>query len=79
MQDYLRKQRSWLEIEWLPRYAPDLNPAEGIWNNVKSREMANYCPDMMNEAAARFRRGLQRVGHTRQLPFSFLRHAGLSF
>ncbi len=79
MQDYLREQRAWLTIEWLPSYAPDLNPAEGIWNNVKSREMANYCPDRMTEAAARFRRGLQRVSYTRLLPFSFLRHAGLSF
>jgi len=62
-----------------PSYAPDLNPAEGVWNNVKRREMANFCPDRMDEATDGFRRGLQRVRHTRQLPFSFLHHAGLFF
>jgi transposase len=28
MQAYLRAQRSWLTVERLPGYAPDLNPAE---------------------------------------------------
>lgn len=78
MTGFLWSQRDWLQIEWLPGYAPDLNPTEGVWNNIKGREMANLCPDLMTEAAQSFRRGLQRVGHTRKLPFSFLQHAGLS-
>jgi hypothetical protein len=41
--------------------------------------MANLCPELMQEAVAAFRRGLQRLGHTRKLPFSFLQHTGLSF
>jgi transposase len=79
MSAYLWSQRDWLEIERLPAYAPDLNPTEGVWNNIKSREMANLCPDLMQEAVTAFRRGLQRLSHTRQLPFSFLQHTGLSF
>lgn len=39
--------------------------------------MANLCLDRLEEALARFRRRIQRVAHTRQLSFSFLRHAGL--
>jgi transposase len=77
MTQFLWTQRDWLQIEWLPGYAPDLNPTEGVWNNIKGREMANLCPDLMAEAAHAFRRGLRRVGHTRALPFSFLQHAGL--
>jgi hypothetical protein len=50
-----------------------------VWNNIKSREMANLCPELMLEAATAFRRGLQRLSHTRRLPFSFLQHTGLSF
>ena len=69
----------WRQIEWLPAYAPDLNPTEGVWNNIKSREMANHCPELMQEAAHAFRSGLRRVSHTRRLPFSFLRHTGLFF
>jgi len=76
---FLWAQRSWLQIAWLPAYAPDLNPTEGVWNNIKGREMANLCPDQMPEAVSAFRRGLRRVSHTARLPHSFLAHAGLSF
>ncbi len=66
-------------MEWLPAYAPDLNPTEEVWNNIKGREMANFCGDQMSEACDAFRRGLRRVAHTARLAFSFLKHAGLSF
>ena len=79
MSQFVWSQRQWLQIEWLPAYAPDLNPTEGVWNNIKSREMANHCPELMQEAAHAFRSGLRRVSHTRRLPFSFLRHTGLFF
>jgi transposase len=79
MKRFLFKQRDWLQIEWLPGYAPDLNPAEGVWNNIKGREMANFCPDYMNEAVRAFRRGLQRVSHSQRLRSAFLSHAGLLF
>jgi len=78
MREFLQSQTDWLAVERLPGYAPDLNPTEGVWNNIKGREMANLCPELMAEAARAFRRGLQRLSHTRRLPFSFLRHAGLS-
>jgi len=78
MSQFLWTQRDWLQIEWLPGYAPDLNPTESVWNNIKGCEMANLCPELMTEATDAFRRGLRRVGHTPRLPFSFLRHAGLS-
>ena len=79
MKHFLLEQRDWLEIEWLPGYAPDLNPTEAVWNNIKGRELANFCADQIEEAANAFRTGLRRVAHTLQLPFSFLKHAGLSF
>ena len=64
MKQFLVSQRDWLQIEWLPGYAPDLNPTEGVWNNIKGKEMANLCPDHMDEATAAFRHGLQRLSHT---------------
>jgi len=79
MKHFLLLQQSWLQIEWLPGYAPDLNPTEQVWNNIKSTEMANLCPDALPEATEAFRHGLQRLSHTKDLPFSFLRHAGLFF
>ena len=36
-------ERFW--IEWLPAYAPDLNPVEHVWNHTKYGDLANYIPD----------------------------------
>jgi hypothetical protein len=35
MAAWLRRQRHWLVIEPLPGYAPDLNPVEALWANLK--------------------------------------------
>jgi transposase len=32
-----------LHLERLPAYAPDLNPAEGVWNLLKRTELPNRC------------------------------------
>jgi hypothetical protein len=79
MRRFLFEQPNWLPMEWLPGYAPDLNPTEGVWNNSKGREWPNFCADQREEATHAFRPGLRRVAHTVCLPLSFLRHAGLFF
>jgi len=35
----------WLRVEWLPPYAPDLNPVEAIWNHTKYADLPNHVPD----------------------------------
>ena len=35
----------WLVPEWLPAYAPDLNPAEQVWNHAKYADLANFIPE----------------------------------
>jgi transposase len=35
----------WLSVEWLPAYAPDLNPVEAMWSCTKYGDLANYTPD----------------------------------
>ena len=35
----------WLTVEWLPGYAPDLNPVEAIWNHTKYSDLANFIPN----------------------------------
>ena len=44
MLQYLVRARAWLTVERLPGYAPELNPVEQIWGNIKGRELANLCP-----------------------------------
>jgi putative transposase len=78
MKTWLAAQRRWLIVEQLPGYAPDLNPVELLWGNVKGRELANLCPDTIDEAHEAADAGLERVGGDGQLCFAFLDHCGLS-
>jgi hypothetical protein len=78
MTEYLRGQRRWLTVERLPGYAPELNPVEYLWGNVKGQELANLCAENLGHAATAFCGGLARVRQSPQLRFAFLRNAGLS-
>jgi len=79
MTAHLHRERRWLTVERLPGYAPDLNPVESLWGNIKGQEVANLCAANLAEATGAFRRGLSRVRSHQDLPFAFLNHAGLSF
>lgn len=79
MNAYLEQQRNWLAVERLPGYAPDLNPVETLWGNIKGQELANRCGEDLAEVGRALRGGMARVRRSRQLPFSFLKHAGISF
>ena len=41
MRAWLASRRAWLWVEPLPGYAPDLNPTEQVWGNLKANELAN--------------------------------------
>jgi hypothetical protein len=45
----LNTQRSWLVVERLPAYAPELNPAEGLWSSLKAVELANLATPTLGE------------------------------
>ena len=77
MLDWLATQRAWLRAERLPGYAPDLNPIELAWGNVKSKELANLCADTIDEVSDAAEEGLHRVSSDAPLCFAFLRHTGL--
>jgi transposase len=75
---WLRRQRHWLVVERLPGYAPDLNPVEGLWANLKGVELANLAADTVQEITTAAEGGIQRIRQTHHLAYSFLRHCGLS-
>jgi putative transposase len=78
MQAWIRHQRRWLIVERLPGYAPDLNPVEGLWGNVKGNELANLCADTIDEPADAVHAAIDRIRDDTALAFAFLRHSGLS-
>ena len=75
MTDWLGQQRKWLTVERLPGYAPELNPSEQVWGNLKSQELANLCADTIDTVAAYAVDGLQRITDDASLCSAFLRHA----
>ena len=78
MNDYLAGQRHWLRVEWLPPYAPDLNPVELLWGHAKGGDLANQLVEDTDDVVQALCRELSRA-RRRQLGYSFLAHAGLSF
>jgi transposase len=59
---YLAKQRR-LWIEWLPPYAPDLNPMDHGWGHMKYHDLANHGledVDALEEAVAEDYRRLRK-------------------
>jgi len=68
---WLRRQRSWLVVEPLPGYAPDLNPVEALWSNLKGVELANLAADTLKEVTAAAERGIGRVRGTPGAPHTW--------
>jgi transposase len=77
MKAFLATQRHWLVVERLPAYAPELNPVEALWAQLKGRSLANCGWDTIDEAAAATEDGIATIRRSQQLLFSFLEHAGL--
>jgi transposase len=78
MRAWIRTQRSWLVVERLPAYAPELNPVEGLWSSLKAVELANLTSSTLAEVIDQAHRGVERVRRTPHLAYSFLRYARLS-
>jgi transposase len=63
-------------ITWLPGYAPELNPDEGVWNQLKEEELANVSCLDLRELRAELRAGTQRLQHQPEVVRGFFREAG---
>jgi hypothetical protein len=62
----------WLELAYLPAYAPELNAVEGLWANLKGCELANRCCADRRELIATAQVGSIRVRRDPDLLRSFL-------
>jgi transposase len=47
--EYLDSTEGYIQMAFLPPYAPDLNPVEYLWAWLKRHALANYCPDNLGE------------------------------
>lgn len=74
---YLKTQKSWLTVERLPSYAPELNPQEYAWANMKTKDHVNTCSTSLEDLDDVIRRGAKRIRRNQSLLRGFLKASGL--
>jgi transposase len=66
-----------LHLERLPAYAPELNPDEGLWQQLKGVELRNLCCFNISHLHGELRNAVKRVRRKLHLIKSFFRGAKL--
>jgi transposase len=75
--DYLGSTNGKVVMEYLPGYAPELNPSEYIWAYMKQHELANFCRDTISEVQAFAARRLKSMQRRCGLIASFWKQSSL--
>ena len=73
-----RQRCSRLHVEWLPPYAPELNPVEGLWGYMKQNPLANFAASDANHLATIVCRQARRLERRTSLLRSFIHRSRLS-
>ena len=66
-----------IEFEWLPAYAPELNPTEALWSHTKYADLANFVPDDVRHLKRSVRSSLKRQAQSHSLKESYFKTAQL--
>ena len=74
---FRRHRPGWFDFEWLPAYAPELNPVEQGWNHAKYADLANFVPDDAEHLHLEVLLHLEGQRESPRLLRSFFRFAGL--
>jgi putative transposase len=74
-----RQQGSWFTVEWLPPYAPDLDPVEYVWTQSKYGDLANFLPDDIDELRRAVARLIEQYRHDPERLRSFFQEAQLVY
>ena len=75
--DFVRQPRGRLWLEFLPAYAPELNPVEYLWSHWKQHELPNFCPSTFAQLSLHARRALKRMRRRPTLVMAFWQQAQL--
>ena len=61
----------WSEVEWLPAYAPELNPVGMVWSHSKYGFLANFIPGDVEDLRQAVAASLEATGQHPPLLRSF--------
>lgn len=74
---HVEEQCGAITLEFLPAYAPELNPTECIWGYLKYHAMPNYCAAHLGDLATRARSNLRSMQRRPTLVRAFWQQAEL--
>lgn len=74
---YVASQRGAIALEFLPPYAPELNPVEYIWAYLKSHAMPNFCAKNLTHLKRHAGSRLRSMQRRRTLVAAFWQQAEL--
>src|SRR4051794_26847888 len=77
VREYVESQEGAIHLEFLPPYAPELNPVEYLWAHWKHHELANFCPKDFAELTVHARAKLRRTQRRKTLIAAFWKQAEL--
>ena len=77
VQKWVAKQSKWLTMEYLPPYAPELNPVEYFWSHLSRTDMAQFVGEDLDAVRNQARKAACRVRCRPDLGKAFLKHSGL--
>jgi transposase len=78
VRDYLERHARTIVLEWLPPYAPELNPGEQVWNHAKYSDLANFLAPDIQDLHAHVEASLRDQRTQSELLRSFFRTAKLT-
>jgi transposase len=77
VREFIRQQKGRLWLEFLPAYAPELNPVEYLWGYWKQHELPNLCPEDYAELSYEAKQALRRMRRRPSLICAFWEQAEL--
>ena len=77
VRDFVATHPADYRLEWLPPYAPELNPEE-LCNGAAKRQTLNAAPASVDELHRQARRAFRRLGRRPPLLTGSFHHAGLA-
>ena len=75
--EFVARQHGRLTLDYLPAYAPELNPVEYIWGYWKHHELPNFCPTTFGQLSHHARKALRRMRRRPTLVIAFWQQADL--
>jgi transposase len=66
-----------LKVERFPSYAPELNPAEGLWHQIKGVELKNVCATDLGDLKIKLKPAVVKIRRNAKLIQNFFGQTGL--